>query len=176
VHKKWFRASSAVAVLCALSVFSACQTPGENVKANVYNSDEVNTRQAAKVITILAVLPAQVQVDNSQNQHTAQVVGGILGAIGGGLLGGSLAYNGVAGGAVGAVGGGAAGAAAGSLVPGTVLVGGVSITNEDGGNTFNSAQVGQICEYVPGKAIVVETGPGTTRIQPNANCPVQSKT
>jgi outer membrane lipoprotein SlyB len=61
-------------------------------------------------------------------------------------------------------------------VPGTVLVGGVSITYEDEGQTFNSAQVGQICEYVPGKAIVVETGPGTTRIQPNATCPVQSKT
>jgi outer membrane lipoprotein SlyB len=175
MHKSWLRVSRSCAILAVLATAS-CQTPGDDAKANVYSEDQVNTRQAAKVIEILAVLPAKIEVSNTQNQKTAQVVGGVLGALGGGLLGGSLAYNGVAGGTVGAVGGGLAGAAAGSLVPSQVLVSGVSITYEDQGQTFNSAQVGQLCEFAPGKAIVVETAPGVTRIQPNATCPPPNKT
>jgi outer membrane lipoprotein SlyB len=159
------------AALGGVLATAACQTPGEDAKANVYGENQVDTRQAAEVINILTVLPAKVEVDNSQNQKTAQVVGGVLGALGGGLLGGSLANNGVAGGTVGAVGGGVAGAAAGSLVPAQVLVAGVSITYEDQGHVYNSAQVGQVCEFAPGKAIVVATTPGETRIQPNATCP-----
>jgi outer membrane lipoprotein SlyB len=39
-------------------LLTACQTPGENLKANVYSAGQVNTRQEAKVINILAVLSA----------------------------------------------------------------------------------------------------------------------
>jgi outer membrane lipoprotein SlyB len=170
MRTNWVRAAQGVALLSVL-LTSACQTPGAADEANVYGEDQVNTQQAAKVIEILAVLPAKVQVDNSQNQQTAQLVGGLLGAVGGGLLGGGVAYNQVAGATVGAAGGGAAGVVAGSLVPSTVLVEGVSITYEDQGQTFNSAQVGKSCEFSSGKAIVVITGPGVTRIQPNATCP-----
>ncbi|WP_428393617.1 hypothetical protein [Lichenicoccus sp.] len=155
---------------------SACQMPGEDLKANVYSADQVNSRQAAKVIQILAVLPAQVEVDNSANRRTAQLASGVFGAVAGGFLGGGLAHRNVlATGAVGALGGGALGAAGGSFVPETVLVGGVSITYVDEGHTFNSAQVGKACEFIPGRALVIETSPTTTRVQPNASCPVTTK-
>jgi hypothetical protein len=80
-------------------------------------------------------------------------------------------HNALATGTVGAVAGGAVGAAAGSLVPGQVLVDGVSITYTDHGSTFSSAQVGRTCEYAPGQAIMVSTWPTETRIQPNHECP-----
>ncbi|HTI00446.1 MAG TPA: hypothetical protein VL752_05820 [Acidisoma sp.] len=166
----WAKISIGAAFLAALST-TACQAPGENAKANVYSESQVNSRQAAEVIDILAVMPAKVEVSNEQNQKTAQVIGGLLGAIGGGVLGGSLANNGLAGGTAGAAGGAVAGAAAGSLVSSEALVSGVSITYEDHGQTYNSAQVGDICEYAPGKAVMVATGPGVTRIQPNTKCP-----
>jgi outer membrane lipoprotein SlyB len=167
-----------VSVLAALVVLplAACQTPGETSAPNVYTEGQVNTRQEAKVVKILAVLPAKVQVDNSQNQRAAQLVGGLLGAAGGGILGARLdASHALAGGSVGALGGGVAGAAAGSLVPGKVMVAGVSITYEANGGTYNSAQVGRLCEYAPGKAIVITTSPAETRIQPNAACSIEVK-
>jgi outer membrane lipoprotein SlyB len=165
------RVAQGIALL-AILLTSACQTPGADDQANVYGENQVNTQQAAKVVNILAVLPARVEVDNSQNQQTAQLVGGILGAVGGGLLGGAASENDPTGAAIGATSGGTIGVVAGSLVPSAVLVEGVSITYEDQGQTMNSAQVGKLCEYAPGRAIVVITGPGVTRIQPNATCPL----
>ena len=101
---------------------------------------------------------------------------GIFGAAGGGLLGGGLAHRNVlATGALGALGGAGVGAAVGSLVPGKVLVDGVSIAYEQNGQTFNSAQVGRRCEYAPGHAILVQTSPTSTRIQPNATCPAPAE-
>lgn len=154
---------------------AGCQAPGANLQANVYRANQVNSRQDAKVINVLAVMPAKVEVDNTQAQKTAQIVGVLLGAAGGGVIGNKLGNHSTAGTAVGAVGGGAAGAAAGSLVPGKVLVDGVSITYEEQGKTFNSAQVGKLCEFVPGKAVVIATSPTETRIQPNSTCPADAK-
>ncbi|WP_428376235.1 hypothetical protein [Lichenicoccus sp.] len=155
---------------------SACETPGEDLKANVYTADQVNSRQAANVVDILAVLPARVQVDNTRNQQSAQIIGGLMGAAAGGFLGGGLArHNVLASGTVGAVGGGLVGAGAGSLVPGTILVDGVSLTYVDHGQTYSSTQVGAACEYMPGHAIMIETTPTTTRIQANTTCPVLKK-
>jgi outer membrane lipoprotein SlyB len=157
--------------LIAALALAGCQAPGENLQANVYRASQVNSRQEAKVVNILAVMPAKVEVDNAQAQKTAQIVGGLLGAVGGGVAGNKLGNHSTAGTTLGAVGGGAAGAAVGSLVPGKVLVDGVSITYEEQGKTFNSAQVGQFCEFAPGKAVVIATSPTETRIQPNATCP-----
>jgi outer membrane lipoprotein SlyB len=152
-----------------------CQAPGENLKANVYRSDQVNTAQQATIANILAVLPAKIEADNAQQKQAAQLAGGLLGGIAGGVAGSHLAsYNRVGGAALGAVGGGTVGVLAGSLVPDKVLVEGVSITYEINGMTLNSAQVGRLCEYVPGKAVVVSTGPTETRIQPNAVCPAKA--
>jgi outer membrane lipoprotein SlyB len=163
-------------LLVTLPVFlvAGCAQPGANLEANVYQAGQVNQRQAAKVVSLLAVLPAKIQVSNAQNRQTAQLVGGLLGAIGGAALGGGLGHN--AGTALfGGVAGGGAGAVAGSLVPDSALVEGVSLTYIEDGRTLNSAQVGQACEFKPGDAIVISTSPTETRIQPNATCPVASR-
>jgi len=140
--------------------------------ANVYSAGQVNTRQQAEVVNILAVLPAKVKVSNAQNQRADQIVDGLLGALAGASLAGLGHHHhyALANGTVGALGGGLFGT--GSLVPGEVLVDGVSITYVDHGSTFNSAQVGRLCEYRPGQAIMVATSPSETRIQPNTTCPV----
>lgn len=155
-----------------------CQTPGENLRSDVYRADQVNSAQQASVVTILAVLPAKIEADNTQQKQAAQLAGGFLGAVAGGVAGSNLAGHGnkTAGATLGALGGGGAGAFAGSLVSDKVLVEGVSITYDQKGNTLNSAQVGKLCEFMPGKAVVISTGPGVTRIQPNATCPVKSST
>lgn len=173
MNKVAFRASALFAA-ASFSLLAGCATPGENLKANVYSANQVNSRQEARVVNILAILPAQIEADNSQNRQAGQLAGGILGALAGGALGGGLSHR-TSVGVVGAVGGGAIGAGAGSLVPATVLVPGVSITYDESGHTYSSAQVGQSCEYAPGRAIMVESSPGVTRIQPNAQCPEPKK-
>lgn len=166
-----------VKIISVLSAFAlaGCQAPGENLKANVYRADQVNTAQAATIANILAVMPAKIEADNTQQKQVAQLAGGILGAAAGGVAGSNLfTRNKVGGTALGAVGGGAVGAMAGSLVPDKILVEGVSITYEMNGRTLNSAQVGRNCEYAPGKAVLVSTSPIETRIQPNATCPAKA--
>lgn len=159
--------------LLSLSLLAGCQTPGENLKSNVYQAGQVNQQQDASVVDILAVLPAKVEVSNAQNQATAQTAGLMLGLIGGAALGGGLSHH-FGGAALGGAAGGFAGNAAGSLVPGTALVEGVSLTYTDNsGKTHNSAQVGRACEFKPGRAILITTDASSkeTRIQPNDTCP-----
>jgi len=153
---------------------SACQTPGENLQANVYQANQVNSVQNAKVVKILAVMPARVEADNSQNQKAAETVGALLGAVSGGIAGNKMSDQKGTGTAAGAAAGGLGGAALGSLVPGKVLVPGVSITYLYKGKTLHSAQVGRLCEYMSGKAVVISTSPTETRIQPNATCPAEA--
>ncbi|MBB2176703.1 hypothetical protein [Gluconacetobacter johannae] len=160
-----------VPTLALATVLSACATPGEENRADTYTADQVNARQEAQVINILAVLPARVQVDNSRNRKNAQIVGGLLGAALGAGLGAGFSGNPAAGGTLAGLGGAGAGVAGGSLVADKVLVDGVSLTYEQAGHTFNSAQVGRACEYHPGKAVMVMTSPTVTRVQPNATCP-----
>ena len=133
----------ALSIICVIPVLalSACATPGEENRADSYTADQVNARQEAKVVNILAILPAKVQVSNAQNQRAAQI------------------------------GGAGVGVGAGSLVPGKVMVQGVSLTYVEDGHTFNSAQVGKLCEFKLGQAIMVQTAPNVTRIQPNTACP-----
>ncbi len=160
-----------IGTICTAIALAGCQTPGADLAANVYQAGQVNSPQAAKVITILAVMPAKVEVDNSQSQKTAQLVGGILGAALGAAIGNNVGSHSPGNSALGVVAGGVVGAGAGSLEPGKVLVAGVSITYQDGGRTLNSAQVGKLCQFTPGKAVMISTSPMNTRIQPNATCP-----
>ena len=170
------RPALAALLMLAPAMIAGCTAPGEQNRADVFSADQVNTRQAAQVVNILAVLPAKVEVDNSENQRTAQLIGGLVGGLGGGVLGGTLASHQVlATTALGGAGGGALGVAAGSLVPGTALVPGVSLAYEQDGKTFSSAQVGRTCEYMPGHALIVQTSPNSTRIQPNAACPAPAE-
>jgi outer membrane lipoprotein SlyB len=96
----------------------------------------------------------------------------LTGALAGGVVGNNIARHSSTNVLVGGVGGGAVGALAGSLVPDKTLVDGVSLTYVENGKTLNSAQVGKACEFKPGPAIGVSTGPNETRIQPNDTCPV----
>lgn len=171
------RISCLAGAIALVGTLAGCQTPGEENRADVYTSDQVNSAQGAQAVQIIAILPAKIQVDNSENQRAAQLMGGVLGAVGGGLLGGGLAHHNVlATGTIGALGGAGIGAASGSLVPGKVLVPGVSLTYQSpNGQLLNSAQVGQLCEYKVGRAILVQTSPTSTRIQPNAACPVAAQ-
>jgi outer membrane lipoprotein SlyB len=163
--------------IAALAGLAGCEQPGANIQANVYRAGQVNQRQEAKVVDVLAVLPAKIEVGNEQARATAQIFGGLIGGIGGALIGNSVGgYHHTANTFLGGAAGGATGALAGSLVPDRVLVDGVSLTYMDNGRTLNSAQVGRMCEFKRGQAIVIATGPGETRIQPNDICPAAQGT
>ncbi len=160
-----------VVIISSFLLLSACQQPGANLAANVYQADQVNQSQDAKVINILSLSPAKVQVSNAQNQQAAQVAGGLLGALAGGLIGGNVSGGTVGTGLGGAALGGVGGAAAGSLVPSTALVDGVTIGYSEDGNIHTSTQVGELCQFKEGQALVVITQANETRVQPNAECP-----
>ena len=154
----------AVAVVSTIAM-TGCAT-GSNLASNSYAASQVNQRQEATTIEILAVMPAKVQVDNSQNRKAVQTGAFILGAIAGGIIGG---HQGAA--ALGALAGGAGGAVAGSVVSDVNTVEGVSLAYRQSGRVFNSAQVGQMCQFKTGIAIMVSSGGNETRVQPNAECP-----
>lgn len=149
------------------ALLAGCAQPGADLQANVYQADQVNQTQNAKVIDILSLSPAKVEVNNAQNQKEAEVAGGLIGALAGGIAGNQMGNNTAAGGLVGGV----AGAAAGSLVPGSTLVPGVTIGYSEAGKILTSTQVGQMCEFQFGRALVVSTQANETRVQPNAACP-----
>jgi outer membrane lipoprotein SlyB len=155
-------------------LLSACQQPGANLAANVYQADQVNQSQNAKVITILSLSPAKVEVSNAQNQQTAQIAGGLLGAVAGGLVGANVGGGGVGTGLGGAALGGVGGAAAGSLVPSSTLVDGVTIGYTEDGSIHTSTQVGEVCQFKEGQALVVITQQNEMRVQPNSACPVKN--
>lgn len=158
---------------CAL-LLAGCQKPGADLGANVYQADQVNQSQNAEVINILSLSPAKIEVSNAQNQKEAQVAGGLLGAITGGVIGGEVPGGSVGTGLGGAALGGIGGAAAGSLVPGKVLVDGVTIGYSQNGSLHTSTQVGKMCEFKIGSALVVSTSSNETRVQPNATCPTKN--
>lgn len=162
------------AVISACFILTACQQPGANLAANVYQADQVNQSQDAKVINILSLSPAKVQVSNAQNQQAAEVAGGVLGAVAGGLIGGNVSGGSVGTGLGGAALGGVGGAAAGSLVPSSTLVDGVTIGYNQDGNIHTSTQVGELCQFKLGQALVVSTQQNETRVQPNAACPTKN--
>jgi outer membrane lipoprotein SlyB len=153
-------------------MLAGCAATGENLQANVYKAGQVNSAQKAEAIDILSVMPAKIEVDNTEQKQQAQVLGGILGAVGGGVLGSNVAPRGdrASGTAIGAVGGGLGGAAAGSLVSDKILVDGVSLSYERKGDIYNSAQVGKLCEFKTGRSLLISTSPTETRIQPNSVC------
>jgi outer membrane lipoprotein SlyB len=154
---------------------SGCAATGEANRADVYKAGQVNSAQEAKTVKILAVLPAKVEVDNKEQQKQAQVGGAVLGAILGGVTGNAMNNHNSGVAANGAVIGGGVGLAAGSLVKDKALVEGVSITYVFKKKTLHSAQVGRLCEFERGTAIMVSTTANETRIQPNATCPAEDK-
>ena len=160
-------------VLCfclSIGLTGCMTTTGDVHRADVYKSGQVNQMQEVKTVELLAITKTRVEVDNSQAKEKAQIGAGLVGALAGGLLGAQTNTNTrentlLAGGA-----GAVVGAAAGSLVASKVLVDGVSLTYSYEGKTYNSAQVGRLCEYKMGTAIMLSADANETRIQPNTQC------
>jgi outer membrane lipoprotein SlyB len=161
-----------ISTLIGSAILSGCAAPGQNLQANVYRAGQVNQVQEAKTVVIKAVMPAQVEVDNSAAKKQAEIGGAVIGALLGGAIGNRSKRQGS--GTVGAVGGAAAGAAAGSMVGDKILVDGVSLTYVLNNRMLTSTQVGKLCEFKAGEvALMISTSPTETRIQPNAECPVK---
>lgn len=162
VRTKIFTSSLIVTAL----TLTGCAS-GDQYKANVYRQGQVNQAQAAKMVQIMAINPAKIEVDNSQGKQAAQIGGAIIGALLGGAAGNRSNNTGV-----GALAGGVAGAAAGTMVSDKTLVDGVQLTYVENNRMLSSAQVGKMCEFKLGTALVISTGYSTeTRIQPNNDVP-----
>jgi len=162
-----FRSKFLTTTLVISVVTLAGCASGDQYKANVYRQGQVNQAQAAKMVQIMAINPAKIEVDNSQGKQAAQIGGAIIGALLGGAAGNRS--NNVA---AGAVAGGVVGAAAGTMVSDKTLVDGVQLTYVENNRMLSSAQVGKMCEFKLGTALVISTGYSTeTRIQPNNDVP-----
>ncbi len=94
-------------------MLAGCAT-GQQYASNAYTPSQLNTKQKATPIKIIALLSAKVQVENKQGKDAAMLAGGIIGALAGGLIGNATGGTNTT---VGAVAGAGVGAAAGALVP-----------------------------------------------------------
>lgn len=158
------------ATVISTVILTGCATTSEELGADVYTADQLNTQQATTTVKIISVMPAKIAVDNTEAKRTAQVAGTIIGGLIGAAVGyqhshPAAAFGGVAGGTVGAV--------AGTMVKDKVLVEGVSITYKKGKKVLTSTQAGRKCQFKPGTAVVIVTKAKETRIQPNAECPAK---
>ena len=167
------------AVVSVAFVVAGCAT-GEQYRSDSYTAAQVNTAQEVLPVTILAVNPAKVQVDNTEGKKKAQIGGAVAGALIGGALGGTATSKAGANVAGGAAAGGIVGAAAGSMVDDKILVDGVSLVFKESGKgkkPMTSVQVGRLCEFKPGDAFMYRMSKTETRIQPNNadSCPKKDK-
>lgn len=158
-------------ILCslfALGALAGCQTNGDMYRSDVYSANQVNVAQQVQTVDIIAIQPARVAVNNESDRSVSQLVGTALGGILGAVIGNQIDNHGSAGTTIGALAGAALGAGTSSMAsPSDSLVNGVQLTFRLNGRIFNSAQVGQICEFKYGPAIMTSTSPTSTRIQPN---------
>ena len=152
----------------ALFALAGCQTNGDMYRSDVYGSNQVNQAQQVQTVEIIAIQPARVAVNNQSDRNVSQMVGTALGGILGAVIRNQVTHHRDSGTAIGAIAGAALGAAGSSAAsPQNSLVDGVQLTFKMNGRIFNSAQVGQMCEFKYGPAIMTSTGPTSTRIQPN---------
>lgn len=164
------------ASLCVVAmVLSGCAATGEQYGANVYKAGQVNQAQTVRTVQIMATVPAKIEVDNSKNKQNAQAAGALIGAILGAAAANknSSANNRANNTGAGMVAGGVVGGALGSGVSDKTLVDGVTITYQLGEQLLSSTQVGKMCEFKSGTAMMVSTNGSETRIQPNnaESCP-----
>lgn len=153
----------------AMVFISGCTATGQQHRADVFKAGQTNRAQEAQVIKIMTVSPGQIEVDNSEAQKNAQLAGAVIGALAGATATRNTRRVSTGSGAAAGL---AAGTAAGSMVSNKVLVNGVMIGYMMGSKIFTSAQVGRECEFKAGDdALLISTGPGETRVQPNATCP-----
>ena len=128
---------------------SGCATDGNYYRSDVYSSSQVNQAQRVNTVEIIAINPAQVAVNNSENSDRARATGAILGAIAGAAIGNHNNHS-------------TSSRVLGGLADGVQLV-----YRSSDGQVYQSTQVGRICEYKLGSAIMASSRSGETRIQPN---------
>ena len=151
-----------VAMLASFTL-AGCQSNADDHAADVYQTDQLNTKQETKTVNIISILPAKVAVDNSQNKRNAQAFGALIGAVAGGVIGHNVGSGSNSGTTAG-----------GSMVNDKTLVEGVSLTYKEGTKVYTSTQVGKECQFTTGLAVVITTTYNETRIQPNTKCPEKS--
>lgn len=154
-------------------LLAGCASDGTLYRADTYSATSVNQAQQVRTVDILAVGAARIAVNNNTNRSDSSNIGMLLGAIAGAAIG---SHNDTSAAILGGIAGGALGSVAGTAAGGdrTSYVDGVQITFRYKDKIYNSAQVGQTCEFKPGMAVMISTTPTETRIQPNNpnGCPV----
>ncbi len=157
-------------MLCTISalVLAGCANDGSVYRSDVYSAAQVNQAQEVKVVRIISVMPARVAVRNTSERSEGGQVGAILGALAGAAIGASVSSSSDAV-IAGTIAGGALGGISGRGLSGRAqnLVDGVQITFRVGDKIYNSAQVGRVCEFRAGDAVMISPSPNETRIQPN---------
>lgn len=160
----------ATAVLTVTLALAGCTTDGNRYRSDVYRADQVNQAQEVRTVEIIALNPAQVEVSNRDQSNRAKMAGAVLGAIAGSLIASqhtdhdsSRIASGVGGAAIGGmIGDSVAGNSSSKFVNGVQLV-----YRTPQGKIYQSAQVGRLCEFRTGTALMVSSEYGETRIQPN---------
>ena len=162
------KAKLALSAALTAALLAGCATDGSMYRSDVYTAGQVNQMQEVRTVEIIAVQSARVAVGNTEDRTDARNIGMILGAIAGAAIGNHNNHS-TSSRVMGGLAGGALGGIAGQSVGGDrqELVNGVQITFRDGNKLYNSAQVGQVCEFKTGTAIMVSQSPTETRIQPN---------
>ncbi|WP_143244837.1 outer membrane lipoprotein [Basilea psittacipulmonis] len=153
------------------SVLAGCAATGDNYAADVYRPGELNRKQETRVVKIIEIMPARVEVSNEESSNIIRVLGTVAGAVIGGAIGHNLDSQ--SGMLVGAGVGGAAGYAGGATASKqTNIVEGVTLVYSENNKVYSSTQVGKPCQFAKGQAVMISTyGKGSeTRIQPNATC------
>lgn len=143
---------------------------GRSYRSDVYSASGVNQLQNVMSVTIVSINPAQVKVPVTGQRAEADKTGMILGAIAGAAIGNHNHHS-----TSSRVMGGLAGAALGNLAGDAVAnretakyVDGVQIIyRAEDGRMYQSTQVGRMCEYQIGAAVLVAPSNRETRIQPN---------
>ena len=157
-----------IGAVTAALLTAGCANDGTAYRSDVYWAGQVNQAQEVKTVQIIAVMPARITVDNRYERDDSATMGTILGALAGAVIGATVSDSPDAV-IAGTVGGAALGNVTGKGVSGRSenFVEGVQITFRQGDRIFNSAQVGRVCEFKTGTAIMVSPSPNETRIQPN---------
>lgn len=163
--------------ILTLATLTGCAANTSQYAASTYNTNQLNSRQETKTVEIIAITPAQIMVDNSEQKKQAQMIGALVGAVAGGVVGHNSGSGSSSNTALGVGAGGAGGAIAGSVVKDKVETDGVSLTYKDAGKAYTSTQIGKACEFTMGIAMMLSSDGDSkeTRIQPNAKCPPEPK-
>ena len=158
----------ALAAAVASLVLAGCANDGRYYRSDTYAASAVNQAQQVRAVEILSIGTAKVAVSNTDNRSDAKTIGTVLGAIAGVAIGSHNNHD-TTGRVLGGLAGGALGNLAGGAVAGdrTNYVDGVQLTFRYNNKLYNSAQVGRVCEFKPGLAVMISTTPTETRIQPN---------